>query len=244
MPPRKAPGARSQPTRKSSQATSANATTTRAARATTSRRRVVESDDEDEHTDEKLTIQSAKEDPSSDGEDLNTVALSKSKRAVSQGPLRAASSSSRQSDTPVESVDSEVSQTQSSPNTSNLMRSRRMVEEDEPEGEDESETQTALVDASQSSDPDKSDSVDADATFVAPNMGSDQGHSSSLGAASQMHPRFSVSSPAGGSQPSTPAGRSSMLPLTPAAAKSNKRLMIHKLILQDFKVSCSVVNTV
>lgn len=238
MPPRKAPGARSQPTRKSSQATSANATTTRAARASTSRRRVVESDDEDEHIDEKLTIQSAKEEP------LNTVALSKSRRAVSQGPLRTASSFSRQSDTPVESVDSEISQPRSSPNTSNLMRSRRMVEEDEPEGEDESETQTALVDASQSTDPDKSDSVDADATFVAPNMGSDQRLSSSLGAASQMHPRFSVSSPAGGSQPSTPGGRSSMLPLTPAAAKSNKRLVIHKLILQDFKVSCSVVHTV
>lgn len=183
-------------------------------------------------------MKSAKEEPSSDGEDSHTVALSKSQRAVSQGSLRTASSSSRKSDPRVETVHSEVDQRSSSPNTSNLMRSRRMVEEDEPEGEDESGTQTALGDASQTSDPDKSDSVDADATFVAPNMGSDQGPSSSLGAASQMRPRFSVSSPAGGSQPSTPTGRSSMLPLTPAAAKSNKRLVIHKLILQDFKVSC------
>lgn len=93
-------------------------------------------------------------------------------------------------------------------------------------------------------DPDSSDFLDADATFVAPSKVSRTSNDNELAASASKHARFSLPSPEKVSPPSTPSTKAGSASLgmqlsTPGpGVKTSNRLVIHKIVLRDFKVSC------
>ncbi|CAO1629722.1 unnamed protein product [Parajaminaea phylloscopi] len=90
-------------------------------------------------------------------------------------------------------------------------------------------------------DSDESSSLDADATFVAPTKPSRPSIEPGLTTPAQKHARFSLLSPTMASAPSTPSNKSD--PTAPGTvtstpglpAQPSTRLVIHKLVLKDFK---------
>lgn len=90
-------------------------------------------------------------------------------------------------------------------------------------------------------DPDKSDSFDADATFVAPSKSARPSADSAFATPAPKHARFSLLSPGIAQTPSTPGNKLSSQAIstgisTPVApTKPATRLVIHKLVLKDFK---------
>lgn len=106
---------------------------------------------------------------------------------------------------------------------------------DESKDADAAEAQITVEEASvaesaDDSDDDQSGSVDADATFVGPSRKSSANHGSSDPASGG--PRFSLTTP------STPDAPRVQVPSTPGSAlppADPTRLVIHKLVLKDFK---------
>ncbi|PWN30041.1 hypothetical protein BDZ90DRAFT_244852 [Jaminaea rosea] len=232
MPPRKASASASKPTSSSSSSSRVASASSRAPpRRTATRKQVVESDsdEEDEDGEDEMALGSPDESEEEEEEEAEQVkparrgvakkAPAPSKTKVSPSMSRRAAKSLPRDESPIDKI--------AKPSSSSSRGSRKVSARATPPVDENINANVADDDSQTPAEADKSDSIDADATFVAPTRGTSPEDSVQ---GTPARPRASQSIMA-----DTP-GTSNGIPSTPLAPKQpTKRLVIHKLVLRDFK---------